>query len=246
MKQYRVNDVNELIKAFEKKGKIFKMKTVMENRGINVSFREADFESISESLSIPVESIKHERFIRYEGLDNCRCDVTFDISQFYLCLTIKCKNNYDGLTNYVAPFKGAIKLFLEKIQYFEPKRLGIRKVRVETKANIRGVSEIFEPFVFSLPLYGIPSPLIRKSENFDVMEESSSALHFNIHRAIEYVTDKDNNEKYSTILDIDAYYHEDALHKGKINDMITYANLREFEIYKECMTESYLNSICRN
>ena len=35
-----VNDVNELIKAFEKKGKIFKMKTVMENRGINVSFRE--------------------------------------------------------------------------------------------------------------------------------------------------------------------------------------------------------------
>ena len=65
-----VNDVNELIKFFEKNGKVFKKKNVMENREINISFREIDFESISESLSIPVEAIKSERFVRYEGLEH--------------------------------------------------------------------------------------------------------------------------------------------------------------------------------
>lgn len=238
-----VNDVNELIKFFEKNGKVFWKKNVMENREINISFREIDFESISESLSIPVEAIKSERFVRYEGLDNCQCDVTFDISQFYLCLTIKCQGNYDGLTNYVAPFKGAIKIFCEKVPYFEPKRLGIRKVRVEVKDNIQNISDSFEPFVFKTPFFCISSPLIRKSEYLDVIEEVDKSLRFNIRREIGLVIDKDSNKKYSTTLDIDAYYHEDILENGKINDMINYANQREFEIYRECMSYSYLKSI---
>lgn len=238
-----VSDVNELIKVFEKTGKIFKKKNVMENREINVSFREVDFESISESLSLPIEAIKSERFIRYEKLENCLCDVTFDISQFYLCLTIRCQGNYDGITNYVAPLKGAIKAFREKLSYFEPKRLGIRKVRVELKDNIKELSDNFEPFVFNIPSYSIVSPLVKKTEYFDVLEEKEKSLIFNIRREMGLVSDKKGNNKYSATLDIDAYYHEDALRNDKINNMLTYANQREFEIYRECMTSSYLNSI---
>lgn len=238
-----VNDINELIRIFEKSGKVFKGKRVMENREINVSFRETDFKSISESLSIPIEVIKSERFVRYEGLDNCQCDVVLDISQFYLCLTIRCQKNYDGITNYVAPLKGAIKIFGEKVPYFKPKRLGIRKVRVEMKDEVSQLSKCYEPFVFMTPLYCISSPLIHKSEYFDVIEETDKSLRFNVRRELGLIMDKNNQKKYSTTLDIDAYYHEAALEKGKINDLITYANQREFEIYKECMTYSYLQSI---
>ncbi len=238
-----INDLNDLIKVFERNGKVFKKKKVMENREINVSFREKDFESISRSLSIPVEAIKNERFVRYEGIDSGMCDVSLDISQFYLCLTIKCEENYDGLTNYVAPFKGAIKFFTEKFDYFSPKRLGIRKVRVQKLKSLNELVNVYEPFVFMPPNYNIKNPLTKKSEYFDVIVEEEKALRFNIRRELGYMVDTTNTPIYTTTLDIDAYYHEEALNSGKVNDLINYANQREFEIYKECMSVDYLNFI---
>ncbi|MCQ2340633.1 MAG: hypothetical protein MJZ79_07665 [Paludibacteraceae bacterium] len=239
-----INDLNDLVKTFEKNfPKAFKHKCVMENREVNVSFREKDFESISKSLSLPIETIKSERFVRYEGIEGCMCDVSFDISQFYLCLTIKCHDNYDGLMSYVAPMKGAIKLFKEKFHYFVPKRLGIRKVRVQTKDIMHEFNEVFEPFVFGFPTFGLDNPISRKSEYFDILEDRANNLCFNIRREIGYVQNKDGENKYSTTLDIDAYYHEQALQNGKVNEMLTYANQMEFDIYKECMKFKYLSQI---
>lgn len=241
-----VSDSNDLVKLFDKKfPKSFRRRSVVENREININFRESDFKSISDSLSLPINAIKKERFVRYEGMENCSCDVCLDMSQFYLCLTIKCQNNYDGITNYVAPFKGAINLFIDKIPYFTPKRLGIRKVRVETKPSIDDFRSIFEPFVFPRPFY-IDSKLSdKKSEYIDIIEEDLTGLRVNIRRELGLASDSNGGAIYSTSLDIDAYYHEEVLTKNKINEMINYANEREFEIYRDCMTYEYLDSISR-
>lgn len=240
-----ISDLNDLIKTFDKGfPSTFKRKCVMENREVNVSFREKDFESISKSLSIPVEAIKSERFVRYEKIEGCNCDVSFDISQFYLCMTIKCQNNYDGLTNYVAPLKGAIKLFKDKFNYFSPKRLGIRKVRVQTENSLKEFQDIFEPFIIEPHNFNINQPRLRKSESIDVIEDAEKKLRFNIRREIASVLDKEKAAQITVTLDIDAYYHEEALEKGKINDMLSFANQKEFEIYKNCMKSDYLSRIC--
>ena len=241
-----VNNLNEVIKLFDKKfPKAFKRKNIVENREINVNFRETDFQSISDSLSTPVNAIKRERFVRYEGINDCQCDVTLDMSQFYLCLTIKCDNNYDGLTNYIAPLKGAIKIFKEKIPYFSPKRLGIRKVRVENNNNINHFSTIFEPFVFPKLVFNIGRDKLVKSDYLDVILDESSKLTANIKREIIVNKDKTGAPIYTTSLDIDAYYYEDALCYGNINELINSANTKEFELYKQCMTYDYLYSISR-
>ena len=242
-----VNDLNEVIKLFDKKfPKAFKSKRAVENREINLNFREVDFQTISDSLSIPINAIKRERFIRYEGINNCNCDVTLDMSQFYLCLTIKCNNNYDGITEYIAPLKGAIKIFKDKIPYFSPKRLGIRKVRVESNQNISYFSSIFEPFVFPKLMFNIGQDSLMKSEYLDAITDISTGLRSNIKREISVTKDKNDSPMYRTTLDIDTYYHEDALEKGNINNLLNFANEKEFILYKQCMTQTYLSSISRH
>ena len=50
---------------------------------------------------MPISVIEKEKIVRYRGLNNVPGDVTLDISQFYICMTIKYNENYDGFNNYV-------------------------------------------------------------------------------------------------------------------------------------------------
>ena len=60
---------------------------------------------------------------------------------------------------------------------------------------------------------------------------------------MNYGKDSDGTYQYTSSLDIDAYYTEASLDNNDINRLITTANLQEFEVYKNCMKESYLESI---
>lgn len=243
-----VIDNQELVKMFDKRfPSAFKSRQEIHNSEFTINLRGDDLKDISDTLSVPVSVIQRERVYRYQGLKEVACAVTLDISQYYLCMTINCQNNYDGLDKYVEYFKGAISVFSVKNSYFQPKRLGLRKIRVEDKSHIEDFNSVFESFVFDIPGYSLSPSTNLKTEYFDYIEcPNKDNLRFNIHRAVnrlEVRSEQSVNYIYKSILDIDAYYKSENL--NRINELLTQANVEEFRVYKACMKESYLNSIYR-
>ncbi len=240
-----VSDSQILVKLFETRfPKEYKSKTEIHNRQLNITFREEDLKEISDTLSLPVSVIKNEKVFSYNGKKNVICDASMEISQYYLGLTVKCNENYDGLDSYVESFKGAISVFKEKIPYFAPKRLGIRKVRIEEKPSIADFSSVFEDFVFEIPSFDQPGHILLKHVNMSFIElPNAHNLRINVRREMGKGARPDGVVQYRAILDLDAYYKEDALTNGNINTMIKEANQQEYIVYRSCMKESYLRSI---
>ena len=239
-----VSDSAELVKLFDKRfPKWFRERHEHHNREFNIQLRKEDIQTISETLSLPVTVIEHETIMRYRGMKNVNCDVTLYISKYYLCMTLKCENNYDGLDKYIECFKGAITTFKDEIPYFCPRRLGLRKVRVEDKTTFEAFNEVFEEHVYAIPDYGLNASSFLRTEYVDSFELSNPRnLRFNVRGLMERST-KDDSDLFTASLDIDAYYAGDFLAKADINNLINTANIQEFEVYKYCMKEDYLQSI---
>lgn len=244
-----VREGSELVRLFDKRfPKAFKQSQDIYNNEFSISLRHDEIKDISDSIKVPVNVIQKEKIIRYEGMKGVACDVSLDISQYYLCMTILCDGNYDGLDKYIECFKGAITVFNDSIPYFQPKRLGLRKIRVESRPTIADFNNVFEHYVFNIPQYSIASSNNLKSEYFDYIEDSQhNNLRLNIRRIIGR-REKQNKDgflenEYMASLDIDAYYKDEKL--SHINDLLTQANTIEFEVYKSCMKEEYLRSIFR-
>ena len=237
-----VIDSSELIKIFDKRfPRAFQNRNYVVAKEISLALRKDDFNSISEAVSVPVSVIEKERIVRYSGLNNTSGDVTFDISQFYICMTIKYNENYDGFNNYVQYFKGAISLFKDSVAYFSPKRLGIRKCRVETFSQKEMLNSVFEPFVFddsNLPIGNLGDSL--REYRAYLQNDNLNNIRVNIIRRIMPVTEN-GERKLNTILDIDVYYQDGRLLcERDINNLLDEANQFEFEVYKMCMTENVL------
>ena len=240
-----VADSSELVKWFDKRfPSAFRERNEHHNREFNIQLRKEDIETISKTLSLPVSVIERETIMRYHRMKDVNCDVTLDISKYYLCMTLKCDNNYDGLDKYVACFKGAITTFRENIPYFCPRRLGLRKVRVENKQTFRDFDNVFEDYVYKIPSYGFVYNSFLATDYVDCFELSTlNNLRFNVRGKLDHIKAPNGQMEYKSTLDIDAYYQNDALANANINDWLTIANLKAFEIYKFCMKESYLESI---
>lgn len=240
-----VSDINDLVKLFDKKfPNEFKERHEHHNSEYNIQLSKEDIETISKTLFLPVNVIQRETIMRYHGMKHGNCDVVLDISKYYLCMTLNSENNYDGIDNYISSFKGAITLFKEKIPYFRPRRLGLRKIRVESKTSLVGFKDIFEDELFRHHIYGYESPALLRKESLDCFEVAKfNHLRFNVRGLMNYGKDSDGTYQYTSSLDIDAYYTEASLDNNDINRLITTANLQEFEVYKNCMKESYLESI---
>lgn len=242
-----VRDGADLVKLFDRRfPKVFRRSQDIYNNEFTLSFRKEDLKDISDSIKVPINIIQKEKIVRYIGMKDVACDVELDISQYYLCMTIKSNGNYDGLDKYIECFKGAISVFETSLPYFTPKRLGLRKIRVEDKPTIKDFENIFEPFVFNIPQYSIDDAKCLKLEYKDYIEDSINNIKFNIQRTIGRVVKQSVDSKtisYVSTLDIDAYYKSEEL--TNINSLLNKANLLEFEIYKSCMKEEYLRSIYR-
>ena len=156
-------------------------------------------------------------------------------------MTIKYNENYDGFNNYVQYFKGAISLFKDSVAYFSPKRLGIRKCRVETFSQKEMLNSVFEPFVFddsNLPIGNLGDSL--REYRAYLQNDNLNNIRVNIIRRIMPVTEN-GERKLNTILDIDVYYQDGRLLcERDINNLLDEANQFEFEVYKMCMTENVL------
>lgn len=242
-----VADLFDLVKLFDKKfPSEFRERSEHHNREYNLKLQKEDIETISKTLSLPVSVIQCETIMRYHGMRHGNCDVFMDISKYYLCMTLNCESNYDGIDNYLSSFKGAITLFKEKIPYFRPRRLGLRKVRVESKPSLDDFKNIFEDQLFRNHIFGYDAPALLRKESIDCFEVTQfDNLRFNVRGLMNQGKSPEGNFLYTSTLDIDAYYTDKSLSNIDINRLISTANLQEFEVYKSCMKESYLESIYR-
>jgi len=240
-----VIDIKDLVKIFDKHfPRAFKERFEHHNQEFNIQLRKEDIESIHKTLSVPINVISRETITRYHKIQDAACDATLDISKYYLCMTVKCNNNYDGLDRYVSIIKGAITTFKKNIPYFSPKRFGLRKVRIENKRNKEEFNTIFEDNVFFEHDYELDNCIYTGKEYVDIMVlPEVHNLNINVRAKLELLKTLDGHSEYMTTLDIDAYYNGDELLNVNLNDLIDEANLYEFNIYKSCMKESYLETI---
>lgn len=232
---------DELVKVFDHRfPKVFKERSYVITNEVSVTLREEDFEEISKSASIPVNAIKRERVVRYSGIKDAVCQVSLDISQFYLCMTINCQDNYDGLSKYVEVFKGTITLFREKIPYFYPRRLGLRKCRQQQHVSMQEVNTIFESYAFYDENLNLGNrgafPIEYRAS---IKDDTHNGIKINLIRRLSYAN---NINKVVSNLDIDVYYDSAEYLEHNINNIIDDANEYEFDVYKRFMLETYLTA----
>lgn len=239
-------EVKDLIKVFDNRfPKSFKNRKLILNKEVNVTLRKKDLEEIGKTLALPANIIEKSTVTRYTELNKeVACNVTLDISQYYICMVIECNEDYDGLDKYTEVFKGATKTFKDKVPYFQPKRFGLRKFREENDQSIERVRKPFENYVFPIKHYPNANCNLLKSEYTDcIIFNDMDSLKFNIHSLLKESTDENKRKIFVSVLDLDAYYDNEEILSGDLNKLIDRANEQEFEIYKYCMTEEYLASI---
>lgn len=235
-----VADLNELIKIFDLRINKFAKRQEMYVNQLGFNIRAEDLKNISDTLSIPIEAIKKEKIWRYSELNVGQCSTTLDISQYFMCMTIDCQNNYDGITEYVKVFKEVMEMFTSNIKYFEPKRIGLRKARVQKLKTLDEVANIFEPYIYCMDIAHINSALTHDKFYRDIVKKVDDSLYININRIIKSI---DDETAFNTTLDLDAYTTN--LDKKELSNIIDVANAYEFEVYKSCMTLNYLNTIIK-
>ena len=238
-----VTDRKTLIKLFDNRfPRAFKKRDNVITKEVSLTLRQEDLKTISAAVSVPVSVIEKEPIIRYSGVTNVKGDVTLDISQFYICMTIKYDENYDGLDKYLEYFKGAITVF-KSIDYFCPRRLGIRKCRTQNFMSEDDVNKVFEKFVFDDENLRIGSlgKLPREYRTY-LGDETKGGIRVNIIRKAHPITLK-GVDMIWTSLDIDAHLDDqEQLLNRDITNLISEVNEFEFEVYKMCMKESELLS----
>ena len=215
----------------------FNGRQMVSTRGVSVTLRKEDLNTISKAVSVPVSVIEKERVWQYKGMEGVNGEVTLCISQYYTYMMIQYKDNYDGLNAYLRYFLGAIAVFKNKIPYFCPQRLGIRKCRVQNFKSADEISHYFEPFVFydtNLPI----GDFAKTPREFRtcLSDDGQDNLRVIVYRRI-MPTMFEKEPIINTVLDIDAYYDDPRiLNKTSIDEIIKIVNEFEFYVYKLCMT----------
>ena len=237
-----VTDSKALTRLFDDRfPKAFNERLNVVTREVSLTLRKEDLKAISDAVSVPVSVIEKEQIVRYNGLKTVKGDVTLDISQFYICMTIKYDNNYEGLDKYLEYFKGAITVFKNKIDYFCPRRLGIRKCRVQDFYTVDELNTVFEKFVFDEDGFPIGKLGVLPREYRTYLgDETRNDVRVNIVRKAQLVKIK-GEDKIWTSLDIDAHSdNPELLQKRDIGNIISDVNQFEFDVYKMCMRECEL------
>lgn len=233
-----VSNIEVLINVFDEKfPSVFQYRQMVATRGVAITLRKEDLNSISKAVSVPVSVIEKEQVCQYVGLAGVNGEVTLCISQYYTYMMIQYKENYDGLNAYLKYFLGAITVFKEKVPYFCPQRFGIRKCRVQNFENAYDIASYFESFVFdeaNLPIgqFGKTPREFRTC----LCDDSQNNLKVIVYRRLS-LTEYERKNIINTTLDIDAYYdNPQILNERPIEEIVNIVNNFEFEVYKKCMT----------
>lgn len=198
-----------------------------------------DLESVSESLTIPVKEIQKEEIFKFTRNTFGTDELTLNISRFFSTLQIKC-TNYHTIDEYLSFFSEIIIEFKNKLKFFNIKRIGLRKVGgtafLTTEQDIFHISFNKELFNFATNIEGAS---LVNGRHFDAISYEDRSI-VNIIRLFERgkINDKD---AIQITLDLDGYFMGEELEKVNSHKILTSINDKLFNIFKQHMTDQFLN-----
>jgi len=241
--------IENTLKEFETEfGAKFKRYTKTFNNRIDLG--NIEFEQISESLSIPVKELQRLDIHRFTENTFGTDELTFDISNYYTVLHIKCKE-YQNIDLYLDFFTEYVEFLRVLNKFVSFKRFGLRKIGFMVDEKISQLLGNFEETYFhtkvSNPLFGTIG-----NQYVDLLLSVDEIFNFTYRRVVDrgFIQNDDGvTDAMQIILDIDGYINEDAIVKNNFADKEQCKSLLRklndvylFELFKISVTEKFLNN----
>lgn len=236
--------VDEIKTSFIKKYFAQYFKRIHNNAQIDLS----NIEDIAESLSIPISELVREPIHSFtEGLfPNQENQVQLDITGFYTTLSIDCIH-YNNLDIYIDFITELITLLLQSDNFIQIKRVGIRKIGGAEFDTLEDIYNTYEKETVFCQLVDKKGVTIVSREYTDrfLKNEEVKVNYTRLCRNIRI----NGKDRIQVILDMDGYVDQfliadkqykfpEQLHEilsQQINDYL-------FELFKDSVTEKYLNN----
>ncbi|MCR5661283.1 MAG: TIGR04255 family protein [bacterium] len=186
-------------------------------------------------------ALKRPDFIEAHGFVNYDKGYELVVSEKFVYLTVG-SSKYIPFEDYSSIFVNVVQQFKSSVDFFTPRRLGIRKTNISMVEDICRTKEMFSPVL--LGYYdGLESVKNKKSLRRELFEYDNCSV--NLLGSIEFGT-ANNKSFYKVTLDIDGF-SEDASAIGKILDErseLQKMNDILFAIYTSALSDSFKASLC--
>lgn len=212
------------------------------------SIKLADPVRIETIRSIPVEEFTKNRSYKFTNPVNKN---EIEITKFFTILKID-YSTYLKFENHVSVFAIIIKNLKSENRLIKPLRIGERKINSLFIDNEECIKEYFEPPYFINLLNSInkfeDSPELVVHNALDTLKIGNKSVNINRHisKGILSTPKISNKSVTRLVLDIDCYSTEDSyilniFDSGSIEEILENLNDLSFNIYKNTLTEKFIN-----
>ena len=169
-----------------------------------------------------------------------RQNVVLDMANTFVCLIIKCDDNYDKIDEYINLLSGVMNNVLEFDSYITIQRVGIRKIDGKSFDSLEHAKNVFENI--EQVDYPLLTMNVYQSRVISFMIDKKSDIQINLSRKYN----KTDDQKYQVELDIDGYVGvaklTDVDEQNGVMNILKNINNLLFENFKINVTESFLNN----
>ena len=200
-----------------------------------------DFDKLNNDINanlidnINVESDKREKFISFINEDK---HIKIDITREYSAITVEYKEHihFDEILEI---FNKIVEELHNSRNNLQIKRLGLRKINVYMMENLDKINDYFENNIFTFSSSNLPSYKFVGKNSFDNYIYNGYTVNQIANIAQGYLQTNEGPKLLNQLaLDFDIYV-ENPASEVSLKDM----NDKLFEIYKNSLTESFLNEL---
>ena len=197
---------------------------------------EVDFE-IKKGLNLDKDDVvKEVRSFKTHSFLSEEKGFILDISKNVVCLKIN-TINYVPFEEYEELFLKIVSIYNDKIDFFTPKRLGLRKINFCFMEDINELNEYFDESFFENSIVLDNSKILNVQKRKSIQLDESH-MKMNVFTAIEKGVIKDQ-ELNKIVLDLDAYLDNGDYISNELfeKNSIRLLNDAIFSVYTKAMTE---------
>lgn len=231
-----LTDLNDVIKKLKQQGfisdKLLGYRIIKSNR---ISLQMPP--SVVEDIFIPVERYDVTDMHRfYDSTIQPIQDVTLDITESYVCLSVNTNDEYDSIEPYIQLISQVASLIKSEDSYVQFCRIGIRKIDGEDFGSFHEGFDVFKPSQFKL---GHEFDHFIKTTHKAVLSDYfiADSIKFNVSNSIE----KFQNGRCRICLDMDSYIDKEcfqekpALKNSEIEEILNILNTKLYSLFEECV-----------
>lgn len=200
-----------------------------------------DFDKLNNDMNasimdnINVESDKREKYVSFINEDK---HIKIDITREYSAITVDYTEHihFDEILEIYNKIKEEL---LNARKNLQIKRLGLRKINIFMMRDLDKINKYFENGIFEFASSNLPSYQFIGKNSFDCYKFNDYKINQIANIAQGYLQDKNDLELLNQLsLDFDVYVENPSENVDLYN-----MNASLFEIYKNALTETFLNNL---